>query len=95
MTGMETLLAGAVTVLSGTISYLFKLFYDSRKEVLTELKDCQEDREKLWADRAELYRQQAANFDKFNESLPKLISEILNQQKKDSIHVHVDNEKQS
>jgi hypothetical protein len=79
MTGTETMLATAVTALAGTIAYLFKLFYESRKEILTELRDCQQDREKLWADRAEIYRVQAENNVKLVEQLPVLVANILKQ----------------
>lgn len=47
MSSVEIMLSGAVTVLTGTVTFLFKMIHD-------RLKDCEEDREDLWSQLAEI-----------------------------------------
>ncbi len=46
--------SGVIASLSGSVAYLFKLVLDNKKEIQTELDECQEDRKKLWDEIAKL-----------------------------------------
>lgn len=48
MSGMEQILAGAVSVLAGAVAYMFAEFKANFFRVEKALKECEEDREKLW-----------------------------------------------
>lgn len=49
MTPIELMLSGAVATLSTCVAYMFAQFQISMKEIKAALKDCEDDREKLWA----------------------------------------------
>jgi hypothetical protein len=48
LTAIEMLLSGAVSALCGTVGYLFVSFQNEFKDVKQRLKDCEDDRKKLW-----------------------------------------------